>query len=159
DLDGNVTDVNMGLSGTFSLFGLGIQVPNSNPLTLQYHANKDEYLISGTISVPKLFNATVELGTYSQPSLKIVDGRFSVDAFSLSLSDVPLGGFTLRKLIVAYSQTTTATTFDVTVGVEFPQRWEVDGHIVLVNGDIHEISLKWQADSPSARIAIGDTGM
>jgi hypothetical protein len=159
DLSGHVIDVNMSLSGSFSLFGLKLQIPAANPVTLVYHADESEYLISGTISAPALFNATVGLGTAAQPGLTIHDGRFSINAFSLGLSDVPLGGFKLRQLIVAYSQTAEKTTFDMTVSVEFPQHWEVTGRIIFVNNAISEIALKYQATSDSSRIPIGDTGL
>src|SRR5262249_40018238 len=67
--DSGIRQVNMALSGSFSLFGLGIQIPDLNPLTLQYHNDASEYLISGQISVPALFKATVTLGTAAQPGL------------------------------------------------------------------------------------------
>jgi hypothetical protein len=159
DLSGHVIDVNMSLSGSFSLFGLKLQIPAANPVTLVYHADESDYLISGTISAPALFNATVGLGTAAQPGLVIHDGRFSVNAFSLGLSDVPLGGFKLRQLIVAYSQTAEKTTFAMTVAVEFPQHWEVTGRIIFVNNAISEIALKYEATGDSSRIPIGDTGL
>jgi hypothetical protein len=159
DFSGHVIDVNMGLSGSFSLFGLKLEIPSGNPLTLVYHADQNEYLISGTITAPALFHATVGLGTAAQPGLVIRDGHFSVDAFSLSLSDVPLGGFKLHQLIVAYSQADQKTTFDVTVSVAFPERWEVTGRIIIVNNAISEIALKYQATGVGSRIPIGDTGL
>ena len=159
DFSGHVQEVNMGLSGSFSLFGIGLQIPASNPATLVYHSNTSQYLISGTVSIPKLFKTTVQLGTAAQPGLVIDHGRFSVNAFALSLSDVPLGAFQIHQFRVAYSQTQDTTTFDIGLSLAFPQRWEVGGRIILVNGDVHEIDMKWLSTGQSTRIAIGTTGL
>jgi hypothetical protein len=54
-VDSNGTEnVNMGLSGQFLVDGLGIDIPNGNPLTLVYTKATSDYLISGTISVPEI---------------------------------------------------------------------------------------------------------
>src|SRR5262249_46962197 len=155
--DDGIQHVNMGLSGSFSLFGLGLEIPNTNPLTLQYDSSDGVYMISGTVIAPALWNATATMGTADQPCLVLHHGSFSVDAFSLGMSDVRLGAFTIKKFLVSYTQTADATTYAAQLAVEFPQKWEVAGGIIFVNNEVHEVTLQWQADSASARIPIGTT--
>jgi hypothetical protein len=157
--DGGIQQINMGLSGSFSLFSLGIQVPAGNPVTLVYHSTDSQYLISGTVIVPAVYNAKVSLGTFDQPGLVITNGSFSVNNFKLALSDIQLGAFTLKTVQVAYSQTSSATTYIVTLQVKFPGDWEVGGTIAIVNDEIDTISLNWRADSEESRIPIGESGL
>ncbi|MCR9295532.1 MAG: FG-GAP-like repeat-containing protein [bacterium] len=180
DFSGHVTEVNMCLSGSFALFGLKMEIPGTNPVTLKYRAGDEgkeqggdepvdtgsTYEISGTLKVPALFKATVSFGTESQPGLIIHDGAWAVDGVSFAVSDVPLGGFKLRQLFVSYAKgpdpnnpEVTQTTFKARVAVEFPSRWEVLGQIIFVDGEIHEIEVQYEALSESTRIPVGDTGL
>ncbi len=161
DRNGTIESVNMGLSGNFTLFGLGIQIPNDNPVTLDYQNTGNEYLISGEIIVPDFFSATTILGTPSQQGLQITDGEFKVESFELKLSDVDLGAFTIKQFDIMYSagDSTSDPTYGVTLALKFPQDWEVAGSITIVDNKVHEIFVEYQADSPETQIAIGDTGL
>ena len=165
-LTGDVTAVNMAISGTFSVFGLGITSPSTNPAALVYRAATDEYEISGSVSVPNLFDATVTLGTSSQPGLTIIDGNWSLNDLSISLSDVPLGAFEIQQFVVTYTQTSsTEANVAVTLALVFPEDWTVTGSIQLVINestgyfDIQNITVSYQAPDTESAIPIGDTGM
>jgi hypothetical protein len=165
-LTGDISAVNMAISGTFSAFGLGIESPGTNPAALVYSAATGEYEISGTVSVPNLFDATVTLGSSSQPGLTIIGGNWSLNALQISLSDVPLGAFEIQELVVTYTQTSnTDATVAVTLALVFPQDWTVDGSIQLVIDestgyfDIQNITVTYQAADVDSAIPIGDTGM
>ncbi|MHC5536888.1 FG-GAP-like repeat-containing protein [Singulisphaera rosea] len=163
---GDVAAVNMSISGTFNLLGLQIACSSSNPPTLVYSAATDDYEISGNVTVPTLFNASVTLGTQAQPGLTIDDGNWSVDNLQIGLSDVQLGAFEIQQFIVDYTQTSsTVATVDVTLELSFPEGWDVTGSLDLSINEatglfsIEDISLAWQADSTGAGIPIGDTGL
>src|SRR5262249_1976292 len=145
---------------------LGIESPAANPAALVYSAAADEYAISGSVSVPNLFDATVTLGTASQPGLTIIDGNWSLNDLQIALSDVPLGAFEIQQFVATYTQTSsTDATVAVTLALVFPEDWTVTGSIQLVINestgyfDIQNITVTYQAADTDSAIPIGDTGM
>src|SRR5262249_16465539 len=113
--------------------------------------------ITGTISAPQLWNATVSL---TPPGIEIQDGKFHLDNLTIGLSEVNLGAFTIKELQVAYSQTSLSADFTlgVTLDVAFPGGWAVGGSVQFVNGHLNDIELHYAAGT-SAGIAIADTGL
>lgn len=162
---GAVDAVALSVSGTFSVLGLGFTVPDGNPVTLVYNGS-NEYEISGTVTVPTLFSATVTLGTTSQPGLTIDGGDWSVNNLTVSLSDVPLGAFEIQQFSFTYTQApgSNEASVDVALSLSFPEGWDVDGFIDLGIDDsgqfeIDSFGVSWQADTTEDAIPIGDTGM
>lgn len=158
-----VENVNMSVSGKFTLIGVTIEIPTGDPLTFKYDKAAGEYDISGAITVPQFFSATTTLGTASQPGLKIKNGDYVLDAFSLSLQDVNLGVFTFKKFAINYSvdEMTGDTTYGVTLAIKFPKGWEFDAQITIVNDKIHEIFVKYESSPKdlSTRVPIFNTGL
>ena len=163
---GKIVQADAALSGQFDLFDLDLNIDQSNPLRLQYQSatqtTPSEYLITGKISVPELFDASVTLGGTGgdgkpQPGIQIIGGAFAVDGFGLSLGAVPLGAFTVQTLMVSYAKDGDSFDFGATLDLVFPEGWAVGGTVDFVAGKLSEISVSLSAgDTP---IPIGDTGL
>jgi hypothetical protein len=151
--NGKLQSLDMAVVSSFNLLGLQLQVGTSgSPLTVTYSSNADLYTIKGTISVPELFNASVDLGSGSQPGILIQNGHFMLDAFTLSLSGVNLGAFSLENLKVTY----TPTSFTATVVVWFPEGWQLGGTVGFQDGKLNTIGFSIQSQEG---IEIADTGV
>ncbi|WP_148598180.1 SdrD B-like domain-containing protein [Aquisphaera giovannonii] len=165
--NGTITTVNMSISGTFSLLGLQISCSSSSPPAFVYSAASGDYQITGSVTVPTLFNATLALGSGGNQGLTIDDdGDWSIGSLELSLGEVALGAFEIQQFVVDYTQTSsTVATVDVTMELAFPENWTVTGSIQLAINEatgffaIQDISLAWQATSSATAIPIGDTGL
>jgi hypothetical protein len=162
DASGTVSQVNIDVFGTLNVLGFTFESPQSNPATFQYMADQDLYELSGTISAPKFWNATVTMGTQEQPGIKIENGNWSVDALDVSLSNVKLGAFEIRNFEVDFTQpSSTELDFDFTLDVAFPQGWAVDANIKTAFNEstkafeINDVFLK----ASGLQIAIGETGL
>lgn len=163
---GRISQVDVGLSGSFDLFALELEVSPSNPLRLQFQRGSgttpDMYIITGTVSVPELFDASVTLGGTggdgkTQPGIEIVGGAFDVDGFGLSLGAVPLGAFTVQELAVTYTKDGSSFDFGATLALLFPEGWAVKGTVDFADGKVNEIDVGLNlGDTP---IPIGATGL
>ncbi|WZP00312.1 SdrD B-like domain-containing protein [Isosphaeraceae bacterium EP7] len=151
---GTLEYVNMTLNGNLDLFGLAIDFDALN-LVYVSEPGSTIYQITGGITVPELFNASVILGQGGQDGLTIDNGVVSIGAFTLALNDVQLGAFTIEQLDVNYAPN---ETFSVVVSVLFPQGWAIGGSIAFVNGKLDELSLSYSAATGEG-IEIGDTGL
>ncbi|MCA9109672.1 MAG: VCBS repeat-containing protein, partial [Planctomycetaceae bacterium] len=164
---GEVEEVNIGFSGTLNILGFTLMSPATNPVTFQYSAAEDLYELSGQVSAPELFNATVTMGTAQQPGIVIKDGKWSVDDLKISLSDVNLGAFDIKEFDVTLMQSGTTLDLEFFLDVKFPQGWEVEADIDMQFNTakksfvIEKVFIEWQSDpnNEETRIPIGDTGL
>ncbi len=152
--NGDVTQINMAISGSFQVSGFGFAIQDAG---LDYTATADEYLIFGTFTLTDVFTASVQLGTgSSNPGITIINGVFELDNFAFSLDNVPIGAFTLNYVNISY-----ASAGDIWSGaasVTFPTGWAIAASMTFVNGALDDISLSYNAGT-STGIAIPDTGM
>jgi hypothetical protein len=151
--NGTLQSLDMPFAGSFHLLDLELDTgTQDNPLKITYNRGQNSYTIAGTIKVKELWGASVTLGQNGQPGIVIQDGNFSLRNFSLSLSDVNLGAFTLDQLLVAYTQ----TTFTVTVDVWCPAGWKLFGTIGFDHGKLNTIGFGAKGNTG---IEIADTGI
>ncbi|MBA4067657.1 MAG: hypothetical protein C0501_28925 [Isosphaera sp.] len=142
-VDGALAELDVQVVSSFDLLGLRFAVgTEANPATVTYSRAADEYTLAGQVSVPELFNASVVLGSSSQPGITIKDGQFQLDAVTVELGDVNLGAFTLDELVITY----TTDTFTVTVDVWFPEGWKLGGTVGFLNGELNTIGFSIQSD-------------
>ena len=149
-LNGTVTQVNIDVSGSFSLFGVTITpggTDGSNPFTFEYDASESEYEIFGDLTV-QVANSTItaDLGDQSNPGLEIVQGKVTQVNFAIS-GEFDLFGITIdaQNAGIAYQsdghtyeifgQLSVPTLFDATVSLgtdeQNPGIKIVDGHFQL----------------------------
>ena len=144
----------MAISGSFGISGFGFSIVDAG---CDYTASNDQYLIFGTFTLTDVFTASVQLGTgSSNPGITITNGNFVLDNFAFSLTNVPLGAFTLNYVDISY-----ASAGDVWSGaaqVTFPTGWSIAASMTFVNGVLDDISLTYDAGT-STGIAIPDTGI
>lgn len=152
--NGVVTQINMTINGTFGIGGFGFQIVDAG---LDYTSTADEYLIFGTFTLTDVFSASVQLGTgSSNPGITVINGVFELDNFAFTLSNVPIGGFTLNYVTISY-----ASVNDVWSGsamVTFPTGWSISASMTFVEGVLDDISLAYNAGT-SQGIEIPDTGV
>lgn len=151
-----IQSVNLALTGGLDLFDLELDFQS---LTVTYAAATQnapaEYTVTGGITIPELFDASVTLGSDGQDGLTIVGGQWDIGGFTISVADIPLGAFTLEDLEVSYAA---GGTFSVAVTVIFPEGWAVGGCISFVGSKLDELSLSFSAGDGEG-IEIGDTGL
>ncbi|MBX3436803.1 MAG: hypothetical protein KF861_04870 [Planctomycetaceae bacterium] len=146
--------------------GFRMQVANPvlfGPLTFdaqdvvfQYDASLEEYQLSGTLSVPELFDATVALGTTDQPAVVYKAGAFELDDLTFSLSDVYLGAFVVDKFVLKLSyDDSTDWSFEVDAVVWFPANFAVQAEIGFQDGVLNTFGF----GASGLNIEIGDTGL
>ncbi|MHC5537311.1 FG-GAP-like repeat-containing protein, partial [Singulisphaera rosea] len=151
-----VQSVDLTLNGKLSLFDLELDFQT---LTVTYAAatanTPAEYTVTGGITIPELFDASVTLGSNGQDGLSIIGGQWEIGSFTISVADIPLGAFTIENLVVSYA---TGGSFSVGVTVMFPEGWEVGGCISFVGSKLDELSLSYSAGDGEG-IEVGDTGL
>lgn len=111
--NGVVDSLKVSVDGSFTLFNLTVTVPSKKALTLEYNAEKSEYIIYGTVTlstkaqggVKVIDNLVVSLGTKTdKPGIRIVGG--SVEEVDIALNGkINLFGLTAspKNLRVHYS--------------------------------------------------------
>jgi hypothetical protein len=152
---GALAELDVQVVSSFDLLGLRFDVgTQANPATVTYSRARDEYTLAGQVSVPELFDASVILGSSSQPGITIKDGQFQLDAVTVELGDVNLGAFTLDELVITY----TTDTFSVAVDVWFPEGWKLGGTVGFLDGELNTIGFSVQSDEgieiPGTGVAI-----
>lgn len=155
--DGSLQSLDMLVQGSFHLVGLELQAgTKDNPLTITYskatQTDPSQLTVSGTISVPELWDASVILGTQSQPGIVIKNGHFQLERFEIELEGVTLGAFTVEELLVVY----TPTTFQATLDLYCPGGWKVGGTVGFLDGKLNTVGLSIEGNEG---IEIPDTGI
>lgn len=156
-VNGELTDLDMMFQGTVSLLGLEVQLGTpQNPITVTYSKATDttasQFTLSGQLTVPQLWNASVILGSQGHPGLVVKGGDFALEDVRLELSDVNLGALTIDELLVAF----TSDTFAVTLDLWFPAGWKVHGFVQWEDGQLNGIDLGLEGNEG---IEIADTGI
>jgi hypothetical protein len=152
--DGQLSQINMGLSGSFDLYGLHVVIPTSNPLNVQWQS-PDTFDISGTVTVDfQVFQMTTTLGSDGKPGLTISNGQFDVENVKFELDNATLGPVTLKKFEVAYAKD--GNSFSVSGTVGLPGGYDVYGTLDIVNGRVHDVALGYTSYEGEP---IGDTGL
>lgn len=152
--DGTLEQLDVSFVGSFKLLELEVDAgTQANPLRITYDRAQTLFTLAGQLSVPELFDATVILGTATQPGITIENGKFKLDDVTISLSDVPLGAFTLDELKVVYTE----TMFTVTVDVWFPEGWKLKGIVGFT--DSGELDTLGFGLSGNEGIEIADSGI
>jgi hypothetical protein len=156
-VDGQLTQINMGLSGSFDVNGLHLTVPTANPVNVQWQKADNTFLISGTLIVDfQVFQMTVGLGNATNPGLKIVNGKFAVDNVKFELDNATLGPVTLKQLVVSYTADGNSYDLGISGQVGLPGGYTVGGALDLVQGRLHDIALSFKS---TEGIPVGDTGL
>ncbi|MFN0052473.1 MAG: FG-GAP-like repeat-containing protein [Planctomycetales bacterium] len=158
---GDVTQVNIAVYGTLNVLGFVFESPQANPATFQYSAAEGLYELSGEVTLPKFWNASVTMGTASQPGIKIQNGNWSIDALDVGLSDVALGAFTIKNFDVSYTQSGTDLDIDANLNLVFPQSWMVQA---TIDTSFNTQTNAFEVDSVSVEasnlhVPIADTGL
>lgn len=156
-VNGELTNLDMSFQGKFNLLDLEIEAgTKQNPITITYtkatNSTPSLFTLSGQISVPELWHASVILGSQGHPGLVVQDGDFQLENVKFELQGVTLGAFTIEELLVAF----TPHTFAVTLDLWFPAGWKVDGYVEFENGKLNAVKLGLQGNEG---IEIGDTGI
>lgn len=155
--NGELTNLDMMFQGRLSLLGLEVELGTAtNPITITYAqataTTPSLFTLSGQLSVPQLWNASVILGSQGHPGLVVQGGDFELEDVRFELSDVSLGAMTIDKLLVAF----TSDTFAVTLDLWFPAGWKVKGYVQWEDGKLNGIDLGLEGNEG---IEIGDTGI
>jgi hypothetical protein len=163
---GVVTHANVAVAGAVNLGGFLLQSDPNNPVHFEYDSAQDLFEVSGQLSAPNLWSATVTMGTLSQPGIKIKDGNWYVDGLKVAFSDISFGAFTLKYVDVGFSQrSNNVLEFEVNLYVRFPAGWEIRAYLdstFNVNRkhfEVREVFLQWKATTNANRIPVGDTGL
>jgi hypothetical protein len=160
--DGTLTQINMGLSGGFDVYGFHIDVGNHNNLggaNLEWQKADDTFLISGAFTADfKVFQASVTLGNSPTTGLVIKDGHFQLKDAKFELDNATLGPVTLKQLVVAWQDEGSPGDFTIDVGgkVVLPGGWEVDAALVFDQNGLNSIAV---SASFGEGIPVGDTGL
>jgi hypothetical protein len=155
--DDTITQINMALTGTFDLHGVTLTLQGAG-MSYASDSQGTYYSVFGTVSLQKIFNASVSLGTGANPGLQIRNGEWQLDQITLHVQNVPLGPFSLRTLDVSYTSTSRDNySVGVQLQVGMPGGWVVGGSLGLVNNQVTEISLSLQTGQTP--IAIPGTGV
>jgi hypothetical protein len=96
--DGELQHVNLGLSGSFDVYGLKLS-GNGGNVDWQRGDNPadDSWLISGTFMVDfATVQTALRLGAGGKPGLEIKDGQFHVESVKFELENAQLGPVTLQ---------------------------------------------------------------
>jgi hypothetical protein len=153
-VDGQLTQLNMGLSGSFDLYGLHLVVNNAG---VQWQKADNTFLIDGTFIVDfQVFQMTVGLGNAANAGLEIVNGKFDVENVTFELDNASLGPIMLKQLKVTYAADGNSYDLGVSGFVGLPGGYTVGGKLDLVQGRVHDIALSY---SNYEGVAIGDTGL
>ena len=160
---GVVEHVNVGVSGNINVLGFVLTVPAKNPVHFAYE--DDVYELSGQVTAPQLWKTTVKMGTEAQPGIVIKDGKWSVDDLKVAFSDIKLGAFEIKDFDVEFKQDGTDLDFEIDLDVKFPGDFEIAGDMSMIfhqsnkHFAVHEVFLKWRAETDEGRVPIGSTGM
>ena len=140
-------------SGSLTVLGLVIQV-GSAAVTL---AGPNDFELTGQLTVPELFFATVTLPAGS--GIHIRNGTPAIDGITLEFEDIPLGAFILDDMTVGFSDQN--GTVDITAGAKvfFPGEFTLGASITLEDGTLDDISIAYTAAGDDGGIEIGDTGV
>jgi hypothetical protein len=157
--NGILAELDVQVVSSFKLLGLEFDVGSqANPLTMTYTgAPQSIFTLAGEVSVHELqlgggVGASVILGSKTQAGIEIKGGHFQLDDVTIQLSDVPLGAFTLDKLVVSFDQ-----GLSVTVDVWFPEGWKLGGTVGFTeDGKLNTIGF---GISGNEGIEIADTGI
>jgi hypothetical protein len=139
--NGTLTQINMGLSGAFDVFGFRITAAGAN---LEWQKADDSFLISGAFTADfKVFSASVTLGDSPTTGLVIKDGHFQLKVARFEVDNAPLGPVTLEKLVVAWQEEGTPGEFtiDVEGKVLLPGGLEVHAALVFDHGGLDSIAV------------------
>ena len=157
---GELTQLNMGLAGSFSIFGLKLAVGTTgNPAVVAWQKADDSYNITGTFTADfSAFQTSLTLGGGKNPKgLSIVNGKFDVGSVTFELEDAELGPLTLNDLLIAYSQDGDSYDLTVDVNVSFPGGWAVAADFGVVDGALNSLSV--DVTVPAGTIEIPGTGL
>jgi len=150
---GEVEGVRMQVANPVLLGPLAFAVQD---VVFEYDADLAEYQLSGTLSLPELFDATVTLGTADQPALVFKDGQFELDDLTFALSDVYLGAFVIDKFLLNVSYD---DVLDWNIGVDavvwFPAGFAVQAEIDFEDGVLNTFGF----GASGLDIEVGDTGL
>ncbi len=152
---GQLIYLNIGLTGSFSLFGLVIAPKN---LTVQYDANANELQITGAVSV-KVTNQIKGEANFPNGGITINTSTGAVDVDGLEIKfDVALGMFQVRDLTIKYTYSNGVIGFAASGKVQFPSGFEIGGSFTFNAGNLTQIGLSYNAGSTTG-IALGNTGL
>lgn len=157
--DGAIQSVNLGVSGQFNLAGMAVRAQDANLRFMKDSGGHDEYMLSGSLSVTGIFDASLSLGTQTQPGIVIQDHDFQLDDVSIGLGRADLGAFTIKGLEVAYARTNNDYTVSGQATLVFPAGWSVGGSFKVSNGKIDDLGLSYAANGIEGGIPIGPTGL
>ena len=114
---GVVESVNIGLSGDINLLGFKLNIAPGNPARFSYDGSTQTYGLSGQLTAPQLWDATVIAGTSNTTGIQVQHGEWLVDNLSIEFSDVSLGAFKIKDFKVTFEQfEAMMVTGDVTSG-------------------------------------------
>ena len=162
---GELTSIQIALSGRLDLFGLSIGLDAAG---VRYDApvppaSVGVLEIYGAVSVSIAgATATASLGNAATPGLILKNGVIQVENFAFDLSTVNLGAFVIQDLRVSYLKGSGPNDYTIDVGLmlQFPGAggWGVGGSIAIVDGRLEAIALDYDAGN-SEGLPIGDTGL
>ena len=150
---GQLENLNIAVSGGFSLFGIDV---TANNLDIQYSSASNELELSGGVMLD--FTSAFEVSAaISQGGLLIntSTGALSVPSTGLQITgSATLGPFSVQNLMVSFSNGPNGVNFSASGDINLPGGFAVDiDELDIVNGQLADIGL-----TESIPIPIGDTG-
>lgn len=158
--DGELESLNLGLSGSFSVFGLRLNVVHGSVAWVRGAGSApDSLAIGGTYTADfEVFQTSLSLGSGANKGLSIVGGKFAVEAVTFSLENAELGQVTLNDLLISYKADDSggADRFDLDVQVNLSlfNAINVAGEFDFVDGKLDTISV--DVSDPNGFFEIAD---
>lgn len=118
--------------------------------------------VSGGVTLPKLWNATVSFNDGVNPGLLIVDGAVELDGFQFSIDRTTIGGgIGLLAFSLDFQRLNNGADWDLKLAgkVVLPGGIELDASIELKDGVPIELGVEYKATGSDPGIPVGDTGL
>jgi hypothetical protein len=156
-IKGKLSSLNIAVTSDLKIGGLDFKTKNAG---LQYNSDSSYIKLFGSFSVSKLWSASVDIGTQTNPGIVITDGsKLRINGVKLEADDVNLGAVIIEQLMISYSQSSIKAACTLIVSNQF----EAGGAIELLysNGAWipNKLSLLYQILPPKPGFAMGTTGM
>lgn len=163
------------VAADLDIFGLQLQLDPDHPPDLVYRPAQNHYAVSGavtlgiegqTVSVSlgevklsDLWSADLALGTAQHPGLKIIDGQWDLESLAIDLQQIDLGFVTMKEVQVRFVEDLDGPDVTVDLSVVVPEIGEIAADVVVINGALEEIALRYDAVGDSEGLEIAETGI
>lgn len=151
----------LSVAADLEIAGFTFDVPESDPIEFQYikAPDGDHFLVSGEVKLSDLWSADLALGTAQHPGLKIIDGQWDLESLAIDLQQIDLGFVTMKEVQVRFVEDLDGPDVTVDLSVVVPEIGEIAADVVVINGALEEIALRYDAVGDSEGLEIAETGI